>query len=223
MRYVAPILGRTTRFSTAGPSGTATACPDGHQAPPPPPAPAARTNLLGLSHPPTEPEGNPRPTQDGYGEELRLGGIGSKRENRAPAALRSFRGVISMGFSFLGWIVLVGINILAFVSIRLFEKRQILLTTDKVAWFALLIGIDTFAILGAFVVDVSDCVNNRTIACLLNSNRGVWTFGALCIGGATLYFNSRMKELHERKNKSIQQQNATLMISSAIYEIIHNL
>src|SRR5207248_1944503 len=94
---------------------------------------------------------------------------------------------------------------------------------DKVAIAGVLLGVNTFFLIRAFIIDASQCGQSPTFACLLNTNRGVWTFGALCVAAATLYVNARTKQREEKRADSIRRATASQAITAALDELVHNL
>jgi hypothetical protein len=121
------------------------------------------------------------------------------------------------------WIILLVTDIVVvFAALKVFDRRQFLVA-DKVGAAAVLLSVNTFLLIKSFVIDGSQCGESPTFACLLNTNRGVWTFGALCVAATTLYVNARMKQREQLMEESKERDSAIKVISASVDELIHNL
>jgi len=121
------------------------------------------------------------------------------------------------------WFLLAAADTVAILLLRLPSVSRRLLPVDRVAYIALLIGVNVTMLFSALLVDRSQCGPSPSIACLLNTNRGTWTFGALCVAAATLYVNSRMKQADEHAAEGRRRGAVLLGMSAAIDELVHNL
>jgi hypothetical protein len=86
-----------------------------------------------------------------------------------------------------------------------------------------LLTINIFFLLSNFLLDRGQCGQYPSVACLINTNRGLWTFGAMCVASITLYVNARMKQITEGKAEMQRQASAYLAIIAAWEELVHNL
>ncbi len=121
------------------------------------------------------------------------------------------------------WLVLLIVNVGAGLLLFRANTHRRLLTVDLVAGVAVLLSIDILFILSNFLIDRTQCGSSPTAACLVNSNRGVWTFGAMCVASITLYVNARMKQGDERNAELRRRAHTSTSISAALDELIHNL
>lgn len=128
-----------------------------------------------------------------------------------------------MSIPLYGWVAMLLFDVVFVVLFRKHARSFFKIKIDMIAVFVCFVSANIFMLIIAFVVDTSGCSERPILACILNSNRGVWMFGALCIAVATLYFNTRMKESDSLSEERNRERSAEQLLIAASDEIVHNL
>lgn len=127
------------------------------------------------------------------------------------------------GLTLYGWALLILGDVGFIVGAALLRRKRAILPADRIAGLTVVLGMNTFVLLRAFLFDTSACRESPSLACIFNQNRGVLALGALLVAAATVYVNARLKQTEDWRSQTRRKQDALRMLSESIEELVHNL